>query len=504
MTDVILRMEDMVKTFPGIVANLNIDLEVREGEIHCLLGENGAGKTVLMSTLYGLYNPDSGHIYYKGQEVHIRSPKDAIHYRIGMVHQHFMLVPTLTVTENVILGQDKSWKVLNDLGQKAARIRKLSDEFGLQIDPNALVSTLSVGEEQRVEILKALYHGVDLLILDEPTAVLTPQETVQMLGFLRELADQGMTIIFITHKLEEVMQISDRVTILRDGQKVETLNTAETNPRELARLMVGREVLMELPERQGEPGEVVLSVKNLSVKNDRGLTVINNVSFQVNEREVVGIAGVSGNGQTELALALAGLLPIASGQVHLNGEAIQGMTPRELGLAGFAHVPEDRHKMAIVMPLDVAENVVLHDYWREPFSKRGLLKFGAINEYAQRLVNEYDVRLAGLDVPIDNLSGGNQQKVVVARELNRRPHFLLVNQPTRGIDIGATEFVRQQILHTRDSGSAVLLISTELEEIFHLSDRILVMYEGQIVGQLPPDRNLTEEIGLMMAGKTAV
>ncbi|MDX1417084.1 MAG: ABC transporter ATP-binding protein [Candidatus Promineifilaceae bacterium] len=501
MSEVILRMENMVKTFPGTVANQDITLEVEEGEIHCLLGENGAGKTVLMSTLYGLYHPDSGHIFYKGQEVHIRSPKDAIYYRIGMVHQHFMLVPTLTVTENIILGQDRSWKVLNDLDERAARIRQLSDEFGLQIDPNALVSDLSVGEEQRVEILKALYHGVDLLILDEPTAVLTPQETTQLLSFLRNLADQGLTIIFITHKLEEVMQISDRVTILRDAHKVATVNTAETDPRELAKLMVGRDVLMKLPERQGEPGKVILSVKNLAVKNERGLTAIDNISFEVHEREVVGIAGVSGNGQTELALALAGLLPISGGEVHLNGDEIQDLSPKQLGLAGFAHVPEDRHKMAIVMPLDVSENVILHEYWREPFSKRRLLQFASIREYSQKLVDQFDVRLSSLDVPIANLSGGNQQKLVVARELNRLPRLLLVNQPTRGIDIGATEFVRQQILHTRDAGSAVLLISTELEEIFHLSDRILVMYEGKIAGELPPDRERTEEIGLMMAGK---
>ena len=327
MTNVILRMEDMVKTFPGTVANQDINLEILEGEIHCLLGENGAGKTVLMSTLYGLYQPDSGKIFYKGQEVQIHSPKDAIHYRIGMVHQHFMLVPTLTVTENIILGQDKNWKVLNDMNVRAEKIRKLSDDFGLQIDPDALVSSLSVGEEQRVEILKALYHGVDLLILDEPTAVLTPQETVQLLGFLRDLADQGMTIIFITHKLEEVMQISDRVTILRDAHKVATVNTADTNPRELAKLMVGRDVLMELPERQGDPGDVILSVRNLSVNSERELTAVDNISFEVHEREVVGIAGVSGNGQTELALALAGLMPIENGEVYLSGEEIQGKTP---------------------------------------------------------------------------------------------------------------------------------------------------------------------------------
>jgi ABC-type uncharacterized transport system ATPase subunit len=499
--DLILRMENMVKTFPGTIANNNINLEVRRGEIHCLLGENGAGKTVLMSTLYGLFQPDSGQITYKGKPVHFHSPKDAIQHNIGMVHQHFMLVPTLTVAENVILGQDKAWKVLNDMDQVSAKIREISDRFHLQIDPEAMVSDLSVGEEQRLELLKALYHWVDLLILDEPTAVLTPQETEHLLTLLRDLAGEGLTIIFITHKLEEVMQISDRVTVLRDGKDVATLNTADTSARELARLMVGRDVLMELPERRGEVGDVVLSVRDLTVQNERGLTAVDNISFDVFEREVVGIAGVSGNGQTELALALAGLTPIAGGTIHLDGQDATNLTPRQLSQAGFAHVPEDRHKMAIVLPFAVSENFILHDFKDQPFAQRGFLKFGTIEEHSSQLVGKYDVRLASLEDPISSLSGGNQQKVVVARELHRNPRLLLVNQPTRGIDVGATEFVRQQILLQSDVGTAVLLISTELEEIFHLSDRILVMYEGKIVGELPPDRELIDEIGLMMAGK---
>ncbi|RME84112.1 MAG: ABC transporter ATP-binding protein [Caldilineae bacterium] len=501
--DVILRMENMVKTFPGVVANAGINLEVRRGEIHCLLGENGAGKTVLMSTLYGLYHADAGSIIYKGQPVQIRSPKDAIRQRIGMVHQHFMLVPTLTVAENLILGQYRYWQRLSQMERAKAEIRRLGEEFGLRIDPDAVVGRLSVGEQQRVEILKALYHGIDLLILDEPTAVLTPQETSQLLGFLRELADKGLTIIFITHKLEEVMQVSDRVTVLRDGKDVATLNTAETSPRELARLMVGRDVLMEMPERQGEPGEVVLAVQDLCVENERGLRVVDGVSFEVREREIVGIAGVAGNGQSELALALAGLMPIHSGEVRLNGQVLREWTPRQVSQLGLAHVPEDRHGMAIILPFSVSNNFVIHSFGDEPFSRHGFLNFSRIREYAQRLVREYDVRLVSVDDPISSLSGGNQQKVVVARELNREPRLLLVNQPTRGIDIGATEFVRQRILAQRDRGSAVLLISTELEEIFHLSDRILVMYEGKIVGEVPPDRSLLDKIGLMMAGHRA-
>jgi simple sugar transport system ATP-binding protein len=494
-------MENIVKTFPGVIANRNVNLEVQEGEIHCLLGENGAGKTVLMSTLYGLYHPDSGQIYYKGQPVFIRSPRDAIHHRIGMVHQHFMLVPTLTVAENVVLGQYRNWKVLSDMDQVVERIDTLSRDFGLKVDPAALVSHLSVGEQQRVEILKTLYHGVDLLILDEPTAVLTPQETDQLLEFLRGLVERGLTIIFITHKLQEVMQVSDRVTVLRDGREIATVNTAETSPQELAKLMVGREVLMELPERQGKPGEVVLAVTNLSVNDERGLPAVKNLSLEVRADEIVGVAGVSGNGQSELALALAGLLPASEGQIELAGQLAHNLTPRAVSKLGLAHVPEDRHRMGIILPFTVAENFILHDYDVPPYARKGFLAFRTISKSSWDLVKKYDVRLSDVNEEISHLSGGNQQKIVIARELNRSPRLLLVNQPTRGIDIGATEFVRQQILAQRDAGAAVLLISAELEELFSLSDRILVMYEGQIVGEVPAKQDRIEEVGLMMAGK---
>ncbi len=501
MSESLLRMENMVKTFPGTVANNGVTLEVREGEVHSLLGENGAGKTVLMSTLYGLYQPDSGQIFYKGQLVENRSPKDAIRNRIGMVHQHFMLVSTLTVAENVVLGQHRPWKVMNDMDQVEQRIDSLSQEFGLQVNPQVLVSQLSVGEQQRVEILKALYHGVDLLILDEPTAVLTPQETAHLLDFLRGLADHGLTIIFITHKLDEVMQVSDRVTVLRDAKAVATVNTADTNPRELAKLMVGREVLMELPERQGEPGDIVLSVKNLSVNDERGLLAVKNVSFEVRADEVVGIAGVSGNGQSELALALTGLLPVSEGEITVAGKTVQKLSPHALSQMGLAHVPEDRHKMGIIMSFSVAENFILHEYNAPPYARKGFLAFRRIAEHSWDLVKEFDIRLSDVEDEIGNLSGGNQQKVVIARELYRNPNLLVVNQPTRGIDIGATEFVRQQILVQRDAGAAILLISAELEELFALSDRLLVMYEGQIVGERVADPALIEEVGLMMAGK---
>ncbi|MDR3573537.1 MAG: ABC transporter ATP-binding protein [Anaerolineaceae bacterium] len=496
----LLRLDNIVKTFPGVVANDHVSLDVRTGEIHCLLGENGAGKTVLMSILYGLYTPDSGQIYYNGQPLRIRSPKDAINQHIGMVHQHFMLVPTLTVAENIILGQYPFWHVYRDMEKVSERITQLSRERGLNVDPHALISNLSVGEQQRVEILKALYHGAELLILDEPTAVLTPQETGQLLSLLHTLAGHGMTIIFITHKLEEVMQVSDRVTVLRDGKVVATVNTKETNPRDLARMMVGRDVLMELPRKPAHPGDCVLEVSGLSVTNERGLTAVKDVSINIRTGEIVGIAGVSGNGQTELALALSGLLPASRGEIRLCGEIVKP-SAHMLARGGLAHIPEDRIRMGIILPFSVAENMIVHESRNEPYSHNGFLSFRRIAQHARELVDKFDIRTSDVDNEIEHLSGGNQQKLVVARELDRKPRFLLVNQPTRGIDVGATEFVLQQILNQRDAGTGILLISTELEELFAVADRIVVMYEGQIVGEMPADRSRIEEVGLMMAGK---
>lgn len=499
----ILRMEEIHKSFPGgVIANRGVNLEVRQGEIHCLLGENGAGKTVLMSILYGLYKPDSGSIYYKNEKFDVHNPKDAIQNRIGMVHQHFMLVETLSVTENIILGQYKPWKVLNNLDPVTKKIQQMSKDYGLNVDPTSLVHDLSVGEQQRVEILKALYHGADLLILDEPTAVLTPQESEHLLDFLRQLADKGLTIVFITHKLEEVMQISDRVTILRDGKTIATVNTKDTNPRELAKMMVGRDVLMDLNKKEKQPGKVIFSVKNLNVKDERGLSAVRNFSFDVHEREVVGIAGVSGNGQSELALALAGLMQSEFDSISLNDLSITKRDLTRLNQLGMAHIPEDRQKMGLILPFTVSENFIAETFNDRPFSKFGFLQFETIKKYSQSLVQKFSIRVGDVDEEIAHLSGGNQQKVVVARELDRRPKFLLVNQPTRGIDIGATEFVRQQIIAERDEGAAILLISTDLEEIFALSDRILVMFEGQIMGEVSPDPDMIEQVGLLMAGKT--
>lgn len=504
MEPTILRMENIVKTFPGVIANHGINLEVRRGEVHALLGENGAGKTVLMSILYGLYTPDSGEIYLNGLPVSINSPKDAIANRIGMVHQHFMLEPTLTVTENIILGQFPPFTVLNQkrIGEVQERIRTMSNEFGLDIDPAVYVSTLSVGEQQWVEILKVLYHGADLLILDEPTAVLTPQETSRLLTFLRDLVKKGLTAIFITHKLEEVMQVSDRVTVLRDGQVIGTSNTKDTNPRELAKMMVGREVLIHLHRQPANPGDPVLEVRNLSVKDSRGLQAVKGVSFTVRAGEIVGIAGVSGNGQTELALAITGLIDeIEYDEIRLSGKNLTKKELHNLNHFRTAHIPEDRQKMGVILPFSVAENFIMEEYRDPEFAKRGFLRNRVIHDHSLNLIKKFAIRAANVDEEIANLSGGNQQKVVVARELERRPHFILVNQPTRGIDVGATEFVHQQILEQRDAGTAILLISTDLEEIFALSDRILVIFEGEIIGELPSDRSLLEKVGLMMAGK---
>ncbi len=497
-------MENIVKTFPGVVANRGVNLEIRRGEIHALLGENGAGKTVLMSILYGLYVPDSGTIYLNGQPITIKSPKDAIAKRIGMVHQHFMLEPTLTVAENIILGQFPSWTILNKqrIGEVHEKIRSLSNQFGLGVDPAARVSRLSVGEQQRVEILKVLYHGADLLILDEPTAVLTPQEASRLLEFLRDLAKKGLTTIFITHKLDEVMQVSDRVTVLRDGQVIGTCETRETNPRALAKMMVGREVLMDLHRKLASPGEPVLAISNLRVRDARGLPVVKGVSFTVRAGEIVGVAGVSGNGQSELALAIAGLIDdVAFDRFQLEGKDVTRRDLRAASHRHSAHIPEDRQKMGMVLPFSVSENFILEEYSSPRFARHGFLRGQAIRSYSQNQVKKFDIKVSDVSEEIANLSGGNQQKVVVARELDRHPGFLLVNQPTRGIDIGATEFVHQQILAQRDGGTGILLISTDLEEIFALSDRILVIFEGEIIGELPSDRSQVEKVGLMMAGK---
>ncbi|MDQ2067895.1 ABC transporter ATP-binding protein [Xinfangfangia sp. CPCC 101601] len=497
----LLQMKEIYKSFGPVTVSAGVTLEVKPGEIHALLGENGAGKSVLMSILCGILKPDSGSIHYKGAPLNIGSPREAIRHGIGMVHQHFMLVPNLTVAENYVLGQGTPLRLINDMKAVHQRITALSDRYGLDVRPDAVIEDLSVGEQQRVEILKVLFHGTDLLILDEPTAVLTPQETDRLLDLMRDLVADGKTVIFISHKLDEVMRVSDQISVMRDFKVVHTTAVTDTNPRELARLMVGRDVLMELPRGSANPGQVVLSVDGLSCRNDLGLPALKGVSFSVKAGEIVGIAGVSGNGQTELSLAISGLLPIDAGKVSLEGKDITGLSPAEINQLSFAHVPEDRHKMGVLLPFTLAENAILHRYNQSPFAKKGLLQRGVTASFARDLIKRFRVKTPDEEEFLANLSGGNQQKLVVARELARDPNFILVSQLTRGIDIGAIEFILQEMLKQRDAGRAILLISTELEELFTVCDRILVMFHGEILGEVPADRSRLEEVGLMMAGQ---
>ena len=497
-----LRIDNIRKRFGPIIASDGVSLEIEEGEIHALLGENGAGKSVLMSMICGMVRPDEGEIVYRGQSVRFNSPREAIRQRIGMVHQHFMLVPNLTVAENYILGQGSALKVINDMDKVHAKIRELSDRYALDVRPDAIIEDLSVGEQQRVEILKVLFHGIDLLILDEPTAVLTPQETDRLLALMGDLVKDGKTVVFISHKLDEVMRVSNRISVMRDGRVVHTVNVAETNARALARMMVGRDVGMELARSPAAPGRIVVSVENLTCRSETGLPAVRGVSLDVRAGEIVGIAGVSGNGQTELSLALSGLLPVDAGRVVLNGKDITGMEPARINASGFSHIPEDRHKHGIVMSLSLSENTILQRYDQAPFATRGMLNRRAIGEHTRDLIKRFRVKSRDENQRIGDLSGGNQQKLVVARELARNPDFILVNQLARGIDIGAMEFVMEEMLKQRDSGKAILLISTELEELFAICDRILVMCHGEILGELPPDRTRLDELGLLMAGKT--
>ncbi|BBD36618.1 ABC transporter ATP-binding protein [Aminobacter sp. NyZ550] len=497
-----LRVENIRKRFGPIVASDGVSLEIEQGEIHSLLGENGAGKSVLMSMICGMVRPDEGEIVFKGQSVRFNSPREAIRQRIGMVHQHFMLVPNLTVAENYILGQGSPLRVINDMDEVHAKIRELSDRYALDVRPDAIIEDLSVGEQQRVEILKVLFHGIDLLILDEPTAVLTPQETDRLLSLMGDLAKDGKTVVFISHKLDEVMRVSNRISVMRDGRVVHTVNVGETNARELARMMVGRDVRMELPRSPEPPGHIVLSVDNLTCRAETGLPAVRGVSLNVRAGEIVGIAGVSGNGQTELSLALSGLLPIDSGRVILNGKDITGLDPARINASSLSHIPEDRHKHGIVASMSLSENTILQRYDQKPFACRGMLNRGVIGEHTRDLIKRFRIKSRDEDQPIGALSGGNQQKLVVARELARNPDFILVNQLARGIDIGAMEFVMEEMLKQRDNGRAILLISTELEELFAICDRILVMFHGEILGELPPDRTRLDELGLLMAGQT--
>lgn len=495
-----LEMEGISKRFPGVLANDRVDLDVCSGEVHALLGENGAGKSTLMKVLYGMYRPDEGEIKINGKPVNIESPVDAIELGIGMIHQHFMLVESLTVAENVALGLPSSTEPLTDLDRVSRRILELAEIYGLQVDPDACIWQLAVGQKQRVEILKALYRGAALLILDEPTAVLTPQEVDEFFATIRQMVKDGHAIIFISHKLHEVIDISNRVTVLRDGRRIGSCPTEGATKASLARMMVGREVTMKPERADVERAKVRLSLKDLRAQSDRETPALRGVDLEVHSGEIVGLAGVSGNGQRELAQVITGLRPLTGGQVFLEGKDVTGHSPGALTEQMLAYIPEERMKDGMIQDFSVAENMILRDHHKEPFSRSGFLILRIIANYADKLIKRFQVKTPSRDTPAKNLSGGNIQKVVLARELSRQPRVLVAAQPARGLDIGATEYIHARLLEQRREGTAILLISEDLDEILALSDRIAVIYEGQIMGVVDCQEATPEQLGLMMAG----
>lgn len=497
-----LEVRQITKRFPGVLANDRVDFTLRHGEIHALLGENGAGKSTLMNIIYGLYRPDEGEILVEDRPIQLGSTNDAIGHGIGMVHQHFMLVPVFTVAENITLGAEVVRGPTLDMAEAGRRIRQLSKEFGLQVDPEAIVEELPVGLQQRVEIVKALYRRANILVLDEPTAVLTPQEADELFVVMRQLTKRGVSIIFITHKLKEVLKVADRYTVMRRGQVVGVGDVRDMDEAGLAALMVGRDVLFEVKKTPAQPGDVVLVVQDLTVRDDRNVDTVEGVSFEVRAGEILGVAGVQGNGQTELIEAITGLRTPHSGAILLGGQAVHPGDPRFMFEHGMAHVPEDRHKHGLVLPYSIADNMVLNMYYKPPFA-RGMQRLGAaVVQNARTLIEKFDVRTPSEAVAAGNLSGGNQQKVIVARELSRQVRLLVVNQPTRGLDVGSIEFIHAQIIAERDKGAAVLLVSAELDEILNLADRVAVMFDGHIVGVLSHAEATRERLGLLMTGGT--
>ncbi|HUX50152.1 MAG TPA: ABC transporter ATP-binding protein [Spirochaetia bacterium] len=490
---------NVVKRFPGVLANAGVCFDVVAGEVHALLGENGAGKSTLMRQLYGMYQPDEGEIIIDNAVHQFHSPADAIRAGIGMIHQHFMLVPTLTVAQNVALGQRSSREPLLDMKLVSERIDRLSAEYGLQVDPKAYVWQLSVGEQQRVEIVKALYRGASLIILDEPTAVLTPQEVNDLFATLKRMVGEGHSLVFISHKLHEVLSISDRVTVLRDGRVIGTRKTSEVTRSELVRMMVGRE-LKELIARPVKRGDVRLSIRGLNVSGDRGTEALRGVDLDIHSGEIVGLAGVSGNGQRELAECLAGIRKVTSGQITVGETNVTSATLNARVASGMAFIPEERMRDGAIRDFSVQENLFLHDHRSDAFSRGIFLSFGRMAAHAIRLLSEFAVKTPSLDTPLKNLSGGNIQKLIMARELSRGPDILIAAQPTRGVDIGASEYIHQRLLMQRDTGTGILLISEDLDEIQSLSDRIAVIYEGRIVGIIERGQGTVDQIGLMMAG----
>jgi ABC-type uncharacterized transport system ATPase subunit len=503
-SNVILEARGITKRFPGVLANDKIDLKLHEGEILALLGENGAGKSTLMNILYGLYQPDEGDIWIKGEKIDLQGPRDAIDRGVGMVHQHFQLVQVMTVAENVVLGSEIV-RAADRLDKREARkkVRELSEQYGLEVDPRAVIEDLPVGMQQRIEIIKALYRQAEILILDEPTAVLTPQEANELFRVMRELTDRGVSIIFITHKLKEVLAVADRIGVLRRGRMVGTTTPSEASESSLAAMMVGRDVILEVMKTDARPGDEVLQVDGLTVYDDREHVAVDNLDLAVRSGEIMGVAGVQGNGQRELVEAITGLRPVYSGSVRLSGRDITGASPRQIHEAEIAHIPEDREKYGLVMAYTVAENMVLNQYYAAPFSRGIVVNHEAISTFGEELVAEYDVRTPSVGSHAGGLSGGNKQKVIVAREFSRPVKLLIANQPTRGLDVGSIEFIHKQIIAQRDRGVAVLLVSAELDEILSVADRIAVMFNGKIVKILPSAEATRERVGLLMAGSEA-
>ncbi len=499
----VLELRGITKRFPGVLANDQIDLSLNEGEIHALLGENGAGKTTLMNILYGLYQPDEGEVFVRGKKVEIHDPGDAIAEGIGMVHQHFMLIPVFTVTENVMLGEESlRYGDFLDRASASQRITDISEQYHLEVDPEVCVQDIAVGVQQRVEIIKLLYRNADILIFDEPTAVLTPQEADELFKIMRSLTDQGKSIIFITHKLREVLEVADRISVLRRGKMVGSTTPKDASRSKLAEMMVGREVQLGVKKKPPKVGDVVLEIDDLVVRNDRNHIAVDGISFDVHAGEILGIAGVQGNGQTELVEALTGLRRSQEGTIHFLDDDISKAAPREITELGTAHVPEDRQRDGLILPFPVADNLVLNTYYLPPFTQGVVMQQEAVVESAVERIQEFDIRTPGPQTSAGSLSGGNQQKLIVAREFSRPIKLLIASQPTRGLDVGSIEFIHGRIVEKRDEGVAVLLVSPELDEIIDLSDRIAVMYRGKIMDILPGKKATKEQIGLLMAGIT--
>ena len=496
----VIEMREITKIFGEFVANDKINLELRKGEIHALLGENGAGKSTLMNMLAGLLEPTSGEIVVNGKSEKLDSPSKAASLGIGMVHQHFMLVEAFTVAENIILGSEVTNKGILDLKKANADILELSECYGLAVDPTAKVEDISVGAQQRVEILKTLYRGADILIFDEPTAVLTPAEILELMDIMKTLVKEGKSIILITHKLDEIRAVADRVTVIRRGKSIQTVSIEGATNKDLAEMMVGRSVSFVTEKEEAQPKEVVLQISDLVVNENRGVPAVKELSLDVRAGEIVGIAGIDGNGQSELIQAITGLRKVKSGSIKIKGQEVVGLSPRKITEMNVSHVPEDRHRDGLVLEMMLSENIALQTYYKEPLSKNGVLNYNQINSYARKLMEEFDVRAANEIVPASALSGGNQQKAIIAREVDRNPDLLIVSQPTRGLDVGAIEYIHKRLIGERDKGKAVLVVSFELDEILNLSDRIAVIHDGKIQGIVKPSETNKQELGILMAG----